>query len=256
MSPPGKKRILLADPNTPFRTALARMLTHNGYQVNQASTPNQMFHLLSLVPSNLLIVDINFPHTDNIQLLRRLRDEYQDMAVIILTADATIDTAIEAIKLGIEDYLLKPVMTAKIFMAVHRVFQLHDKMEPVAMGKTTSKTTTRPPSYTSARLHHAGELFLDSDAQTIFTRDAPHHPVLLNRQETILLATLMSQANQVLSFGELAIALWGESHCFPAEKIAKALRPHIYRLRKKLKLVAQYDAIVTVRQKGYLYRTA
>lgn len=253
MPPSGQKRILLADSDALSRVALARTLKLSGYRVDQASTANQIFHLLKLAPVDLLIAEIHLPHTDAIELMRRLRHDYPRLRVIVLTAKGNIDTAVEAVKLGIEDYLLKPLPSRDILAAVDEALhhRVSSAVAPPSYGVTVTPASLPKPTTGALR---AGLLYLNRHTQVVFAEHTPHHIISLSRRETILLEALMRHANHVLSFGELAVALWGNGHCFSTEQIVKTLRPTIFRLRKKLEAIVPYPVIITVRQKGYMFR--
>ncbi len=120
-----KKRILLTDPDTPFRVALARTLKFKGYIVDQAASVQQMLHLLSRISISLVVVDIRMLNTDGVQLIRRLRQEFPDTHIIILSAGASVEMTIEAVKLGVKDYLLKPIATDDILTTIDMVLQSH-----------------------------------------------------------------------------------------------------------------------------------
>ncbi len=129
-----KKRILLADPDMPFRVALARTLKFKGYLVDQAASVQQMLHLLSKVPVSLVVIDIRMPETDGISLIRQLRQKFPDTHIIILSAGANVETTIEAVKLGVKDYLLKPIATGDILTAIDMVLHTRSNFtrQPVA----------------------------------------------------------------------------------------------------------------------------
>ena len=129
-----KKRILLADPDMPFRVALARTLKFKGYSVDQAASVQQMLHLLSKVPVSLVVIDIRMPETDGISLIRQLRQKFPDTHIIILSAGANVETTIEAVKLGVKDYLLKPIATGDILTAIDMVLHTRSNFarQPVA----------------------------------------------------------------------------------------------------------------------------
>ncbi len=130
MSPPTPKRILLADPDATFRTALARTLKFKGYIVDQAASARQMFSVLSKVSPALVLLDISMPNTDGIQLIRHLRRDFPATDVVILSAGANVETTVEAVKLGVKDYLLKPMATVDVLIAIDIVLHLDTSLAP------------------------------------------------------------------------------------------------------------------------------
>ncbi len=125
MSALTKKRILLADPDTPFRSALARTLKFKDYLVEQAASVPQMLHILSKVSVSLVVVDIRMPDIDGIQLIQRLHQDFPDTHIIILSAGASVEITMKAIELGVKDYLLKPIATGDILAAIDIVLHSH-----------------------------------------------------------------------------------------------------------------------------------
>src|SRR5512137_82004 len=102
-------RVLTVDDEQVVVESIRRVLTAEGYEVATATSARGGLDLLRKEQFDLLLVDIKMPEMDGIELLRAARDISPDTEVLIVTGYATIDTAVEAIKLGAFDYLEKPV---------------------------------------------------------------------------------------------------------------------------------------------------
>ena len=102
-------RILVADDEDGLRRFVADALSSEGHHVTQAADGQAALDVLQRESFQLLVTDLRMPVLDGVELLRRARTQWPEMEVVVLTAHATIDTAIEAMRLGAFDYLQKPV---------------------------------------------------------------------------------------------------------------------------------------------------
>ncbi len=128
-----KKRILVVDDEVHMCQALFDVLEQEGFLVTTASTHNEALKLCSNIDFDLLLSDIRLAGEDGIKLIDALRKIKPSMAVIIMTGYPTLDSAIEATRLGISDYLLKPIsvesLRASIDNALNRSAQSNEKKE-------------------------------------------------------------------------------------------------------------------------------
>lgn len=102
-------RILVADDDESVRTFLAEALADPDRDVVQASDGKQALAELSRSSFDVLLTDLKMPGLDGMSLVRQVRAEQPDIEVIVLTAHGTVETAVEAMKLGASDYLQKPI---------------------------------------------------------------------------------------------------------------------------------------------------
>ena len=100
--------ILVVDDEANIRFFLEEMLTHDGYRVVTASDGETALKYASREEFDLVLVDIQMPKVNGMEVLIRLRETRPNTVVIILTAHATLETAIEALRQGAHDYQLKP----------------------------------------------------------------------------------------------------------------------------------------------------
>lgn len=100
--------ILLVDDEVPFAEAMARRLNHRGYKVHVAHTGQDGIKVLENEPGiDVIILDINMPGHGGIESLRRIKKLFPLVEILILTGHRTFDDAIEGMKLGAFDYLMK-----------------------------------------------------------------------------------------------------------------------------------------------------
>ncbi len=120
-------KILVADDEAGVRDFLASALEVDGHTVAQAADGQEAIEALGRHSFHLLITDLRMPRLDGIELVRRARRERPETEVIVLTAYGTIETAIEAMKLGAFDYLQKPVSSpAELRLIVQRALERRD----------------------------------------------------------------------------------------------------------------------------------
>ena len=153
------KKIIIVDDDRNNRIALFESLSRRGYNVSVAENGAIALDIIRRNPPELVITDIGMPEMDGMQLLRELRKNSRELPVLIITAHATVDTAVEAMKLGACDYLLKPVGSEIINEVVSRVFQEAEADRQPGVG-----TVVRPRKNKSGRRELIGR---DGDLKRI-----------------------------------------------------------------------------------------
>jgi len=116
------RKILVVDDEQNMRIALFEALSRNGHEVIVAENGRMALDLVGKCLPDLVITDIKMPEMDGLVLLRQLKAAHADLPVVIMTGFATVDTAVQAMKLGAFDYILKPFPVEIIEEAVARVF--------------------------------------------------------------------------------------------------------------------------------------
>src|SRR4030066_2315314 len=101
--------ILIIDDEPYLMRSLGLILQRAGYNITTAANAAEAIHLLQAGAFDLTFLDIKLPDQNGIQLLPQIRELYPEMPIFILTAHATLDTAIGAVRSGAKDYLLKPI---------------------------------------------------------------------------------------------------------------------------------------------------
>lgn len=108
-------RVLVVDDDSGVREILVRLLTSQGYAVTEADGTDAALAILIRdreVP--LVVSDVNMPGRDGRELLREIRSRFPDTAVVMLTGDGDVATAVECLKIGASDYLSKPVQVHEV----------------------------------------------------------------------------------------------------------------------------------------------
>ena len=107
-NPRERKQILLADDEANLRRVLGAQLSRDGYDVIVAEDGEQAISLFEENHVDVVITDLRMPKVDGMQVLKKIVDGTPAVPVIIITAHGTVDTAVEALKLGAFDYVTKP----------------------------------------------------------------------------------------------------------------------------------------------------
>jgi DNA-binding NtrC family response regulator len=116
-------RVLAVDDEPVVCESIRRVLSEEGYRVTTTTSAREGIDLLAREVIDLVLLDIKMPDLDGIEFLRRARALSPETEVVIVTGYATIDTAVEAIKLGAFDYLEKPVSPPQLIVAAARALE-------------------------------------------------------------------------------------------------------------------------------------
>ena len=113
-------RILVAEDEPNLRMVLQKELERHGYRVQVAPDGEAALRRLEETNVDVLLCDINMPRMDGMELLRRVHERPNPPEVIMLTGQATVETAVEAMKLGAYDYLTKPYSITELDVRVRQ----------------------------------------------------------------------------------------------------------------------------------------
>lgn len=118
-----RERILLVDDDGIIADSLSEFLRLEDYDVETVGDVPAAQAALARRPAHLVITDINMPKGDGFELLRWMRQFHPDTVVIVITGYGTIESAVEAIRMGAYDYLTKPIVDDEIRLVVQRALQ-------------------------------------------------------------------------------------------------------------------------------------
>ncbi|MBI5904049.1 MAG: sigma-54-dependent Fis family transcriptional regulator [Deltaproteobacteria bacterium] len=116
-----KVQILVVDDEGIVRDSLAAWLGEDGYEVITAEGGAQALKMLPTREWNLMMVDLKMPGMDGIQLMDEVRKVRPELLIIIMTAYATVDTAVQAMKKGAYDYLVKPFNPEDLSLSIRKI---------------------------------------------------------------------------------------------------------------------------------------
>ncbi len=129
-------RILLVEDEANMVRTLTKILERKGYAVDAAATGEAALQRFSERSYDLLITDLNMPVMDGLQLLREMKERHIAPATIVLTGHGTIQSAVEAMKLGAGDYLIKPCHPDELLMVAARLLELRQLRREVQYLRT------------------------------------------------------------------------------------------------------------------------
>ena len=202
------KRILIVDDDLDTCALVVDTLSDEGYAICSCMSGEQALDLLGNERFDLVLTDIKMPHVTGIDLLQSIREMDHGTSVILMTAYASIDTAVQAVRHDASDYLIKPFSTKELRQRVREA--LSD----------------------DGGAYHGDQyrdLRIDLDARRAWLGE---YEVNLTRQEFDVLAWLFRRMGCTVTWQELLRRVWGYRE--PQKAQAKILRSCIRRLRHKL----------------------
>jgi DNA-binding response OmpR family regulator len=244
--------ILIIDDEPNLSRSLALILQRAGYIITTAENAGEALKLLQAGAFDLTFLDIKLPDQSGIQLLPRIRDLYPDMPILILTAHATLDTAIEAVRGGARDYLLKPIDPENILSRVNQL--LSEQKQPKRRREiatemqnlltellyideeetSTSSVDATTPTNDPLRYLKTGPMIVDRHT----------HSVQINERN-------ISHSPDPVTFEKLVLESQGYQHVSRAEA-RDITRWQMHEIRKLLEPDPRHpQMIITVRDVGY-----
>jgi two-component system response regulator AtoC len=115
-----QKRLLIIDDEENMRHMLSAMLSKSGYQVDTASDGLEALGIIDHQLYDFILCDIKMPHMDGMQFLKAAKEKILSSTVIMMSAYGSIDTAIEAMKLGAYDYISKPFKSDEVHLTLKK----------------------------------------------------------------------------------------------------------------------------------------
>lgn len=124
--------VAIVDDDEAILRMIELCLADEGYKVTKCIDGKQLFEVLSTRLPDCVILDLNLPDEDGLTILRRIRESTNELPIIISTAYGTVNNAVEAMKLGAYDFIMKPVDQTRLMISVRnatRMFSMTKKIE-------------------------------------------------------------------------------------------------------------------------------
>lgn len=276
----GTAKILVVDDEPGIRFFLEEMLVRDGHQVVTVDSGGAALDLVGTEEFDLALIDLKLQDISGLEVLAALSQQMPDTVVIVLTAHASLETAVEALRQGAHDYLFKPCKTIELRESIRRGLinrqqkirqraLLQQLEQLLASGLQDLRAAIVDPSAehrATSDVEELAEVLQDDEPAQDHDRflhraglivDLMRHVITLEGQllelsptEFDLLAHLISEAPRVIPPQELVREVQG----YEAEQweASETVRYHIYRIRQKIKeATGREDVIRTVRGVGY-----
>jgi DNA-binding response OmpR family regulator len=229
-----KARIVVVEDEPAIRRGVADALRLSGYEVTEAADGAVGLHEAASAGVDLVLLDIMLPRKDGLEVLSELRRGNPTRPVILLTARGSEDDRVRGLKMGADDYVVKPFSAKELIARVEAI--LRRTMKPVP----------------DVRLVEIGSGAIDLHRREVRWGDGSRAD--LSETESALLKYLVTNRERAVSREELLSRVWGIG---TAGLETRAVDMHVARLRAKLKDPAaaeedQPEVIVTVRAHGYM----
>ncbi len=115
--------ILVAEDQAVARESLCELLREEGYQVHEAIDGRAALEAIDKIDFDLVLTDLKMPGADGLAVLKHVQEVSPQTLVILMTAHASVDTAVEALRLGAQDYILKPLLFEDVLRKVNHLIE-------------------------------------------------------------------------------------------------------------------------------------
>jgi DNA-binding response OmpR family regulator len=268
--------ILVVDDEGAIRYSVSKTLQRVGYTVHEAASGEEALDMMKKQDYDVVLTDIRMPGLTGVELLKRIKEAAPDSIVILMTGYASLGTAVESLRLGAHDYLIKPSSSQDIRQSVAKgveraqnlkrrrslldairsnVYEIinaeveprNSAFEPVNYPSDSVKTEGLNLTELSENNMTLGPLTIYPGRYQISVGD---QPIDLTPTEFDLLLYLAAHRGRVVSCHELVREVRG--YTVDEAEAREVIRPHVSNLRRKLKQTGDdADLIVNVRGIGY-----
>jgi DNA-binding response OmpR family regulator len=224
--------VVVIEDEPAIRRGVVDVLHATGYTVSEAADGERGLAEALRRGVDLILLDLLLPKRDGLEVLAEVRKVRPTLPVIILTARGTEDDRVRGLKMGADDYVVKPFSARELLARVEAVLR---------------RSVDRPAEVRGARLDRT---LIDFDRREV--RWPNHERTELSETEVAILSFLVANKQRAVSREELLARLWGIG---PREVETRTIDMHIARLRTKLRDPSGKqtpEAILTVRAQGYM----
>ena len=218
-------RLLVVEDEKALCESIAKGLRLDGYEVDTAFDGEEAMDIISTDSYDLIILDLNLPGMDGLDILKNMRASDNETNVLILSARGGLSDKIEGLDSGANDYLCKPFHFEELEARV--------------------RSLTRRRTVQNNIVLECGEISLNTKTRTAFAKG---EEVLLTRKELAILEYLILHQGRPVSQEELIEHVWDSS----VDSFSNSIRVHISALRKKIRTALGYDPITNRVGQGYV----
>ena len=218
-------RLLIVEDEMVLCSSIAEGLRLDGYEADTCQDGLNALELCNVENYDLIILDLNLPGMDGMEVLRHIRAKDSETGVLILSARGQIADKVAGLDAGANDYLTKPFHFEELEARVRSLTRRKFVQENVCLV--------------------CGEISFDTKSRTAYAKG---QPLSLTRKEAGLLEYLLLHQGQIISQEEMLEHLWDSS----VNSFSNSIRVHVSSLRKKLRTALGYDPIQNKVGQGYL----
>lgn len=230
-----KKHILVVDDEPNIREVVELYLRREGFEVEVVGDGVAALAAIERKPPDLIVLDLMLPGLGGIQVTRKLRQDAQEIPIIMLTAKSDEADRVAGLELGADDYLTKPFSPKELVARVKAVLR---------------RASAKPLVDPQAKPLSLGELTLNPTTRQVWIRD---QEAALTAKEFDLLWFFMSHPGQVFTRDQLLNSVW--SYDFFGD--ASTVTVHVRRLREKIETDPNKpEYVLTVWGVGYKFAPA
>ncbi len=220
-------RILVVEDDDEIAQVLQRSLRMEGYEVKLAADGVQGLEEAHAFLPDLIVLDLGLPRLDGVDVAKRLRDDGDEVPILMLTARDALESRVEGLDVGADDYLVKPFERQELLARMRALLR-------------------RRPPRGMAPLRVA-DLMLNPDTHEVSRGD---RKIDLTQREFELLEYLMRNERLVISRQKLLDEVWG----YDPFSITNTIEVFVSNLRRKLEADGEPRLLHTVRGAGYVLR--
>jgi DNA-binding response OmpR family regulator len=238
-----KANILVVDDEPVERQTLTEILRLEGYYVTSLANGESAVDYVRLNNIDLIVLDMRMPGMSGLDVIKVVNRISPDVEIILLTAHGSMETAIDALRNRVHDYLLKPASPSQILESVERgLVRRHAKLQARERSASIAEDEHAVIVLDDGIVIDFGRRQVKNGAQTIFLTPA----------EGRLLKIFVENIGKVYSHRELVLLVQGYSTT--QQEAPEILRPLVSRLRQKLDDVPTLTRrILSVRGTGYVF---
>lgn len=217
-------RLLIVEDEKELCDTIAKSLYAAGYEVDTCYDGDEALDYVLTEEYDLIVLDLNLPGRDGMDILRELRQDNDETKVIILSARSQIADKVEGLDAGANDYMEKPFHLQELEARIRSLTRRKFVQEDVCV--------------------RCGAIRFDTKKREAYAKDAL---LSLTRKESGILEYLLLNQGRPVSQEELIEHVWDAS----VDSFSGSVRVHVSSLRKKLKSVLGYDPIINKVGEGY-----
>ncbi|HEY3322219.1 MAG TPA: response regulator transcription factor [Planctomycetota bacterium] len=228
-----QRQVLVVEDDSAIRQGICDALKFHGFAVQEAKSGNIGLEMAVRGDYDLLLLDLILPERDGLEILREVRSVRPATPVIILTAKGDESDRVQGLKLGADDYVVKPFSVKELLARVEAVLRRSPE-RPVDVAKVTLPCGTADLARREIR-------YTDGKREE------------LSERETELLRHLAANPGRVITRDEILLRVW---RIDPSKVETRTIDMHVARLREKLRDNSnEPKVLLTVRGKGYMFGT-